>query len=224
MADEPTTQTPEQQVPETPGQQAPVTPPTTPAVQTPNPQEDWKTRFDGAIQKIEQLTITNRSLQADLATKTSEIEQLKQQLSQGDIEKTVAVGERDKRLQELLTTNQTLESENASLKALRLKLEVAKELNRPDLVAILDNVPNLTDKEALTNVMSTFSNWADNLVQQREQQLSIGITPPVSAHQTPPQKPSTSEGWQRHINSLPVGSQERQTALNEWLAFEQTKK
>lgn len=192
--------------------------------QTP-PGEDWKKRYDGSVRKIEELVTTNRQLQADLEAKTSQIEQLQSQLSLKDTEKDVAVRERDKNLQDALATNQEMTGELESLRALKLKLEVAKELNRPELIRIVGNIPDLTDKEALTTVMKDFAGFADDLVKQREAQLLAGVTPPVSPGGTSPSSPQTSEAWTEKINNLPLGSKERSKAMDEygdWLQKQHT--
>ena len=175
-----------------------------------------KARFDGLVKKVEELTLKNRELEGQLAAKNSEYEQLNEQLAIKDTEKTVAVGERDKALQTALEENQAKDTELAELRALRLKLEVAKELGRPDLVAILERLPNLTDKEALTIVAKDFLGWGDQLVSEREKQLSAGMTDPISPVTTAPAKPTTSQGWEDHINSLPLGSPEREKAFNQF--------
>ena len=111
--------------------------------------DDWKARFDGAIRKIEQLTPDNRKLNEELAPKTSETEQLRSQLSVKDAEKLAAVGERDKRLQEVITAKTQLDGQLAELQALQLKVKVAKDMGRPDLLPILDTIPSMSDETAL---------------------------------------------------------------------------
>src|SRR5512142_2397153 len=65
------------------------------------PSTDWKARYDGLVRKVEELTLTNRSLNDQLAAKTSELEQLRGQLVVKDAEKSTTVGERDKLLQQI---------------------------------------------------------------------------------------------------------------------------
>jgi len=197
-----------------PVQPSSATPPNTQAVPPAGYIE--QARYNGLVKKVEELTLKTRELEGQLAAKNSEYEQLNEQLAIKDTEKTVAVGERDKALQTSLTENQALQAELNELRALRLKLEVAKDLKRPDMVAILDRLPNLTDKEALTTVAKDFLNWGDQLVSDREKQLVAGMTDPISPVSTSPAKPATASGWEDYVNSLPLGSPERLQAVNEY--------
>ena len=198
-----------------PAQQSDATPATTPPADPPAGYIE-QARYNGLVKKVEELTLKLRETEGQLAAKTSEHEQLNEQLAIKDTEKTVAVGERDKALQTSLEENQALAAELNELRALKLKIEVAKDLNRPDMVAILDRLPNLTDKEALTTVAQDFLKWGDGLVSEREKQLSAGVTDPISPVTTAPAKPTSSEGWEQYVNSLPLGSPERLQATNEY--------
>lgn len=183
---------------------------------SPTPTEDYKKRFDGAILKIQELTLKSREVEAELAKKASEIEQLQAQLNIKDVEKTAAVGERDKQLQEYVTRTQQQQSELKALQALQLKVKVARKLNRPELLKILDNIPALEDEATLETVMKDFIGFADDLVATREKQLLAGITPGVGAGAQAPAKPATPKGWEEYINALPLGSTDRAKALDEY--------
>lgn len=206
----------------TPGQQAGGQPGTT------DPSTDWKARFDGAIRKINELTATLKQKDDQLTTQSSEIEQLKSQLSVKDTEKTVAVGERDKRLETSLVENQTLQSELIELRGLKLKLEVANELGRPDLMKIAERIPAMTDKEALTTVMKDFAGFADDAVKAREKQLMAGVvqaTGGAGGGAGADTQPSTAESWLDKINNMPLGSKERAQAMDrygDWLERQHT--
>jgi hypothetical protein len=178
--------------------------------------EDYKKRFDGAILKIQELTLSRRDVDAELAKKVSEIEQLQAQLGLKDIEKTAAVGERDKQLQDAITVRQQQESELKQLRGLSLKIKIAKRLNRPDLLKIVDRIPDLEDEAVLETVMKDFAGFADDAALAREKQLMAGVTPAVGAGATAPNQPSTPEAWQENINNLPLGSKERAKALNDY--------
>lgn len=209
--------------PTPPAQQPPATPTPTPSGEPPAGYVE-KARFDGLVRKVEELTLSNRRLTEELTGKTSEVEQLKGDLQIKDTEKTVAVGERDKALQSTVEEKAALQAELKELRALQLKLEVAKELKRPELVQILDRLPNLEDKEALTVVAQDMLGFADTLVQEREKQLTSGITPPIGSVSSSPPTPSTPQGWENHINSLDLGTPERAKAMNDygdWLERQQ---
>lgn len=210
---EPTATVPAEQV-QTPPQQTSADPATT------APQENWKARYDGLVLKVQELTLANQTLTAQLAQKSSESEQLNAQLGIKDTEKQVAVGERDKKLQETLQLNSQLQSELDQLRALKLQVEVANELGHPELMKIASRLPAMTDKEALKTVMTDLANFANEQVQAREKQLLAGVTLPVGSGGNSPSTPSTPEGWTEHINSFQLGTKERQKALDaygDWL-------
>lgn len=178
---------------------------------------DWKARFDGQVRKIEELTLRVRDLDGQLAAKTSENEQLRAQLSLKDTEKTAAVGERDKTIQELTQSKTSIESELERLRGLELKVRVAREMGRPDLLRVLDTIPNMSDETALKTVLSTLSEYADSAVREREKQLLSGVTPPISnGGAKGAGVPASEKEWQEHINSLPLGSKERAKAHDDY--------
>lgn len=179
-----------------------------------------KARFDGLVRKVEQLTISERTKGDELALKTSELEHLKIQLGIKDGEKSAAVSQRDQQIAEMLASKQSIDSELSELRSMKTKLKVARELGRPDLVDVLDAIPNLADEEALKAVFSTFTNYADKAVKQREKEIFSGVTPSVSAAQSTAQVPASKDAWQTFINSKPLGSAERLAAQDnywDWL-------
>jgi chromosome segregation ATPase len=183
---------------------------------------DWEARYRGASTVINRLTAEKENLQGQLDASKAEAEQLRAQLGLKDTEKTAAVSERDKQIQELLQAKSALEAENAQLKALGLKVKVAKKLGKPELIEIADTIPNVTDEAALEALMSSVADWGNKLVKSREEQLLSGVTPPAGPIQAAPAAPATSEEWQKRINSMPFGP-EREKAMNDWWAWEAAK-
>lgn len=204
---------------------------TTPGEQTPVPTQpgnssDWEARYKGLVRKVEELTLANRTLTEQLASKSSEQEQLRSQLVVKDAEKTASVSERDKLLQSITQEKTSLEAKLVELQGLALKVDVIKELNRPELLKIADKLPNMTDKEALKVVLQDFAGFADELVQKREKDLLAGVTPKVSSAGSVKAQPGSEADWEKHINSLDLGSRERQTAMDDywsWLEHKHTK-
>lgn len=199
----------------------PDDPITTPGEPTSSPTDNWEARFKGQVALIEKLTLEKRSLESQLAAKTSEYEQLHAQLALKDTEKSVAVSERDKQLNDALTAKSTVEKELNDLRALQLKVKVIKDMKRPDLLKIADSLPNLTDEEALKSVFTNFAGFADEAVQEREKQLLAGVTPPLTGlggvQKTQPQ---TEAEWSKYVDGLPLGSPERMKAQDDqwnWL-------
>jgi hypothetical protein len=137
-----------------------------------------------------------------------------------DAEKSAAVSQRDGQIQETIQAKTALEAELNDLRALKVKVQVIKEMKRPDLLKIADKIPNMTDPEALKTVLSDFASFADEAVSEREKQLMAGVTPGLGA---PAAKSSTAlaseKAWMEHIESLPLGSPERAKAFYEYGAW-----
>lgn len=187
-------------------------------VQTPPQQaneENWKARFDGAVRKMDAQAAQIKDLLSQLDAKTSEAEQLRVQLGVKDAEKTSAISERDKQLQSTITSKTQLEQELSDLRGFKLKVDVAKELGQPGLLKIIDKLPNMTDREALKSVLSDFANFASEAALEREKQLLAGGTPSLGQN-TKTASPSSDKEWEAHINSLPLGSREREIAFDKY--------
>lgn len=202
-----------------PLQQAPPPPaPTVPAA----PPEGFveQARFSGAIKKIEELTIAARGHEAQLAEKVSENERLTAQLGTRDVEKTIAVGERDKLLETATTEKIALERELATARANLLKLKVIKDLGHPELIQIMDTIPSMVDEEALRTVIKDFAGFTQAQVTAREKELLSGQVPPASAIVSTDPAPTSDDAWQAKINTLPAGSPERAKAFDDWYAWQ----
>lgn len=203
-------QTPGQQ--ETPGQQA--------SAASASPAENWKERYDGLNKKVQELVLQTRSLEEQLGGKSSELEQLRAQLSVKDTEKAVAVGERDKQIENLIQQSQTAESELRRLKALEMKIKVAQDLKRPELVELAKHIPDLEDPEALKIVMQDLARFADDAVKAREEQLMAGVTLNAGGSQVKEAGPATEQEWVKAIEKEPLGSRNRREmmdAYGDWL-------
>lgn len=177
--------------------------------------ENWKARYDGLVRKVEQLTLGNRDLVAQLENRASETEQFKSQLSIKDAEKLVAVGERDKKIAELSTAQSSSNTELSELKALKLKVQVINEMGRPDLLRIADKLPAMTDPEALKSIFADMASFADHAASERERQLKSGMTLSPSGTQKVQTAMASHEAWNKHIDSLPLGP-EREKARDEY--------
>jgi septal ring factor EnvC (AmiA/AmiB activator) len=195
MSDE--VNTPEPQAP-APAQQA-----TTPST----PQEDWKPRYDGAVRKMQELNETIKTLQGQLAQKSSENEQLQAQLSGKDAEFGVTKSEFEKQLETIKTEHEQAKNDLSQLKSFKTKVEIAKELGHPELIKILDTFPNSEDPEYLKQTMQAVTEFANAQVKSREQELTAGVTPSVSA---PASRglPQSSEDWNAFIEAQPAEKRE----------------
>jgi hypothetical protein len=181
--------------------------------------ENWELRFKGQVPVIERLTKANRDKDAQLVNIASELEQLKVQLNTSAIEKDAAVGERDKKLTELIQAKSQAESEIKRLRALEMKVKVAKEIGRPDLLELVEVIPNVEDEEALKTIMKTFEEFADKRVKETEKRILSGVTPTTSPVVQPPSTPTSLEGWQKYVNEVPYGSPEKQKRMSQWKAW-----
>lgn len=175
---------------------------------------DWEARYKGSSRVIDQLTKDKKALEDQLVALTSENEQLKTQLTMKDTEKTVAVGERDKQLQAMIEAKTTTDSELADLRSLKMKVEVARELNDPGLLSIFESIPSVSDKDAMKALMQNISSWGDERVKAREKELLAGVTAPVAQAAPEMALPTTVEGWQKYINEAEYGTEEKAKRLN----------
>lgn len=169
-----------------------------------NPQEDWKPRYDGAVRKMQELTETIKSLQGQLETKSSEIEQLNTQLSSKDAEFGMTRKELEEKLNAFQTENEQAKGELSKLRAFNTKVEVAKELGHPELIKILDTFPDTDDKDSLKKSMELVANFTLEQVKSRETELTAGVTPNITAPAGTP-LPKTAADWDKYIQSLPPG-------------------
>ena len=209
---EPTAQTPVQQA-QAPVQQAPAAPQ--------QPQEDWKPRYDGLVKKTEELVGQIKMYQTELAAKTSEIEQMHGQLSLKDVEKSAAVGERDKSIEKLVLDNQSAQKELERLKALELKIQVANKLGQPELIRLADTIPNMTDPDAMETVMKNIADYTATAVKAREAQLLAGAGVTAGGGSAPAPGPGSRDEWLRAINNSTLGTKDRQKLIDDygdWLA------
>jgi len=222
---EPTDVTPGEQPPVDPQQQEPInpaaTPPVDPAPTNPgNAPVDWEARYKGSVSMVERLTIANRDLTEQQQLQNSENEQLKAALASKEIEQTVAVGERDKNLENVLIESAAKDTELAQLRAHKAKVDLAKELGHPELISILDSIPTMDDPEVQKTVMMDFVQFREDGIQQREKMLLSGITPPVTPIIDTPVAPTTTEGWQAKLSELDPNSPEHRKVSDQWYEWE----
>lgn len=201
-------------------QTAPVQPGPAPA--QPAPTINWEERYKGASTKINELMTQIASLQSQLSALTSENEQLKSGLSIKDVEKDAAIQPYKAQLEQALSAKTAAETELSGLRALKAKLDAAKELNAASLFPVLDKIPHVDNPEAQKEIMKTFMDWGNDLVKQREQQLLAGVTPPPpSAASLAAKLPATVQEWQAYVNSIPLGTPEREKAMQDWFKWGQ---
>jgi hypothetical protein len=180
-----------------------------------------KARLDGALAKIQELTLANRALAEQIATKDIQLGDLTAKVTTLEAEKGQLVGQHTTALKELNDKYTDAQGQLAQKEALERKLSAIKTSGHPELLAIIDSLPVAEDDEKQLQVINNMAAFATDLVKKREAELLAGTTDGSSGigaiHAK--DKPTTSEGWQAYINSLPLGSKERQAAFDEWFAF-----
>lgn len=190
--------------------------PADPVQQSPSVQQiDWEARYKGSVTKINELQGVIKNLNDQLAGLTSEKEQISSQLNLKQVEKDASITSTQKQLQEIVSAKAALETENKTLRELQAKVKLAKDMKRPDLLPIIDSIPYVEDANAMKEILSTFTGWADSLVQQREQQLTVGVPLGANAVQNAqPVLPTNDRDWEKYINSMVLGSPERTKAMD----------
>jgi hypothetical protein len=174
-------------------------------------------RLNGALAKIQELTLLNRNLTDRLTTLTQSETSLKADLTQKESLWSAQQGEFETKLQSAETEKSKLNSRLIASDAMKLKMKIVKDLKRPELYDVLDVIPDNADEAVLRKSIESLASFASNLTQQREKELLAGITTVENNTQTHAASlPVTEEGWQTYVNSLPLGSPERATAMETW--------
>jgi chromosome segregation ATPase len=174
-----------------------------------------KERFTGAIQKIQTLTEELRTADQERHALNSQIDQLKQDLAVRDAEAQAGYGERDKKLEAALKEKQDIEARAAGLESKLRKIDMAKELGHPELVAIIDTIPTFDDDDLQRKAMEDILSFSEAQVKQREETLLAGVTPSVSPTAPTDTTPATNEAWNEAIEAE-QDPQKRQALFDDW--------
>lgn len=180
---------------------------------------NWEARYKGSVTKINELQATIKTLTDQITVLTSDKEQLAQQLNIKDVEKDAAVGEYKKQLEQAVGSKSQADRELAELRAMKAKLDMARKLEAPQLVQILDRIPYVEDEAALETIMKDFMNWRQEGAKEREKQILAGVTPGLAGSPAgSPAMPNSAKDWEAHINALPLGEQ-REKAWNDYFEW-----
>jgi hypothetical protein len=197
---------------------------TTHQPQTPDPLQGYvpEARLTGALQKIQELTLTNKSLMDQLTAANTSQGSLQAQLQSKETEWSAKVGEGSQALQTTIGERDGLKAENVRLQAELDKAKLVGELKHYNLLPILDQIPSDPDPEKQKANIERMAAWADDLLAAREQTLTAGQTKTVAQTSqtitTPSETPKTPKQWEAHMDSLPYGSPEREAAWNSYWA------
>jgi len=191
----------------------PEQPDQTPGQQDPSPEGFVEqARFNGLMQRNEALSAQLETTNGNLAARSSELEQLNQQITELEASHAARVDETNLTVIQLNGQISTLTEANADYDSLQLKLKVANELGRPDLMALAQHIPNSTDEAVIKDALTAFAGFSDGAVQKREAQLLSGVSPNGGGVGAPAM-PTTPEGWANYVNSFTLGTPEREAAL-----------
>ena len=177
-------------------------------------------RLTGALQKVQELTLSNRALLETNNSLNATLGQLQAQVAAGDANVKATAGEHTSILQSLTKERDELKEELKKSAATKLKIKLITEAKRPELFAILDSIPNAGDDAAQKKVIDELGAFAVNIAQQRETQLLAGSTPGSNNPQavTTP-LPTSDKAWGEYVNALPLGSPKRQQAMDQYFAW-----
>jgi len=173
-------------------------------------------RLNGALAKIQELTLINRTLTDRLTAATQSETSLKADMTQKESLWTAQQSEFTTKLTSAEQEKADLAQKLASADALKLKMKIVGELQNPLLYGVLDVVPDSTDEAALRAHLQKLAGFAASISQNREKELLAGVTNTEKAPENNVQMPSTDEGWQNYIAKLPFGSPEYQNAMDAW--------
>jgi hypothetical protein len=175
-----------------------------------------KKRLDGALQKIEELTLVNRTLNEQLTALKGEKVTLMAEYGQKESAWTAQQSEFTTKLTSAEQERTRLAAELEASKALKLKMKIVQELNAPALYNVLDVVPDSTDEAVLRPALQKLAQFAGTIAQTREQELLTGVTNVEKAPENNAQLPNSDEAWQSYINGFKFGSPEYTSAMDAW--------
>jgi hypothetical protein len=171
-------------------------------------------RFNGLMQRNEALSAQLTEANGNLATRTSSLEQSQKQITDLEAAQEAQADEAPLTQTQLNEQISTLEAQSAGYNSLQLKLKVANEMGRPELMALADHIPMSTDEVVIKDAFTAFAGFADGAAKSREVQLLSGASPAGSVGTGgAPAMPTTPEGWANYVNSFTLGTPEREAAL-----------
>jgi hypothetical protein len=181
-----------------------------------------KARLDGALLKVQELTLANRTLTDQLAVAVSQVGQTQGTVAQKEAEKAALTSEHTTSLQALQAKLDEAQRTIAVNLSEKMKIDALKAINRPELIAILESLPVGADLEATKANYLKIASFGDGLKNKREAELLAGITTTTGQGGpiTPPE-PTNEADWSKAIDALPFGSPARQQAWDKYWAFTQ---
>jgi hypothetical protein len=174
-------------------------------------------RLNGALRKIEELTLLNKTLTDRMTGLTGEKTTLQADLGQKESVWNATQSEFTTKLATAETTITQLNTRLAASDALKMKLKLIQEAQAPQLYSVIDVIADGTDEAAMKAQIEKLAGFASQIAQSREKELTAGVTT-IPQNVQAPQMPTTDAGWQEYIAKLPFGSPEYQKAMESWHA------
>ena len=207
MPDENNTNTPEQQEPSS-GQQ------------DGGSQTDWESRFKGLQRKYNAQLELDRERENELAELRAKVEKIEKQNGELAVQKDALMSENQLKIDELTRMLSEKEGTVKELSSYQKKVTIAKELGHPELIRVIDSIPNSENEDDIKKAFQDIVSLTQDLVKMREEQLLEGNSPGGVPNDAPV-LPSSQEGWMDYVNKFPLGSNERQDAMDKWFEFNQ---
>ena len=202
----------------TEGQGAAAPQPSAPAPSSGSAPEGFveQKRLNGALQKIQELTLLNQTLTERLTARDKDFTNLQADLTQKEAAWGASQSEFTSKLASAESEKSQLNLELAKSNALKLKLKLIGELNAPQLYSVIDVISDTSDEAAMKAQVEKLAGFANQIAQSREKELTAGVTTIPQAPGAQAQLPTTDEGWQDYISKLQFGTVEYQKAMEGW--------
>jgi hypothetical protein len=171
-------------------------------------------RLNGALQKIQELTLANRTLTDRLTALTGEKATLTADLQQKESAWQAQQSEFTTKLASAEKTAAEKDAQLSKFQAMQLKMKIIGELGATQLYSVMDVIPDTADEASLKASIEKLAKFAGQVAQTREKELTAGVTT-IEQNQGP-QLPSNDKDWEKYINSMPFGSPEYQKAMDQW--------
>ncbi|MCK5308044.1 MAG: hypothetical protein KAJ73_05480 [Zetaproteobacteria bacterium] len=178
-------------------------------------------RLTGAIQKIQTLTEEAKLRDLEQAALSQKITALEVDLGVKDLEVKTAVGERDTQVEAEKLSKAEAEKKLVDAEQTLRKIEIAKKLKHPELIEIIDTIPNFENDELQEKAMQDIVDFSDIRVKQREEQLLSGVTPSItSTDDNTPADPASNDGWKAKIAGESDAAK-RSAMYDDWYKWQQ---
>ena len=181
-------------------------------------------RLNGALQKIQELTLLNQTLTERLTARDKDFSGLQADLTQKEAAWAASQSEFTSKLASAETEKTQLNLELAKSNALKLKLKLISELEAPQLYSVIDVISDTTDEAAMKAQIQKLAGFAAQIAKSRETELTAGVTTIPQNPQAQAQLPTTDEGWGAYISKFDFGTVEYQKAMEGWHSWLFTKK